>query len=258
VPDRADKKKGRASLRAAWGLTNLSVATVSAVGAAALHSWPILALGATTYAALVAWDVVRGASQARAAAAPPSLDRPDAYTDAGIRDAVRILLTAKGEVDKVLSETPEDVKGNLALALVSVEELLKRAATLARRGEVLAGYLVTKDPRVVQQDVEHLRRRAASAADPQVRAQYETARASRAEHLQVLVDLANARERVLASLLSIASSLEALPAKVVRMRALDADAMDKLTGDVNGELAGLNDEIRTFEDTLKTLGDVSA
>jgi hypothetical protein len=41
------------------------------------------------------------------------------------------------------------------------------------------------------------------------------------------------------------------------MRALDADAMDKLTGDVNEELAGLNGEIKTFEETLRTLGEVT-
>jgi len=110
----------------------------------------------------------------------------------------------------------------------------------------------------VQQDVEDLKKRAARVSDPEARAQYEAARASREEHLSVLADLGNAKERIVASLLSIASSLESLPAKIIRMRALDADAMDKLTGDVNEELAGLNGEIKTFEETLKTLGEVAA
>ena len=43
--------------RSALGTINLIVAGSSALGAAALHSWPILALGGAAYAALVAWDV---------------------------------------------------------------------------------------------------------------------------------------------------------------------------------------------------------
>ena len=74
----------------------------------------------------------------------------------------------------------------------------------------------------------------------------------------MLGDLANAKERIVASMLSIASTLEALSAKVVRMRTLDADAMDKLTFDVNDELERVNGEIKTFEDTLMTLGAIGA
>ena len=251
------KRAGSLAVRAATGITNISVAGVAAVGAAALHSWPILALGAATYAALVAWDFVK-AEPKKSASEAPALDEPHLYKDQAIQGAVRTLATARIEVERILRDTPEDVKANLALALVSVEDLVTRAATLAKRGEVLAEYLATKDPRVVQQDVEDLKRRVARTADPEARAQYEAARASREEHLTVLHDLVTSKERIIASLLSIASSLEALPAKIVRMRALDADAMDKLTGDVNDELAGLNGEIRSFEETLKTLGEVAA
>ena len=49
-----------------------------------------------------------------------------------------------------------------------------------------------------------------------------------------------------------------LPAKIVRMRALDADAMDRLGGDVNGELERVNDEMKSFEETLRSLGDKDA
>ncbi len=57
--------------------------------------------------------------------------------------------------------------------------------------------------------------------------------------------------------MSVASSLDGLPAKIVHMRALDADAMDKLGGDVNGELERVNDEMKAFEETLRTLGEKS-
>ena len=45
--------------------------------------------------------------------------------------------------------------------------------------------------------------------------------------------------------------------KIVRMRALDAHAMDQLTGDVKEELDRMNGEIRTFEETLKSVAEVS-
>jgi hypothetical protein len=241
--------------RAATGIVNIGVAGAAAVGAAALHSWPLLAVGGVTYAALVAWDLVRGGG--KSASQPSAVQRlrePGTYADPQTQQTVRALLGAKQEIDRVLAETPDEVKGNLAMALVSVDALLERAAGLADRGEDLSRYLVTKDPRVVRQDVESLRQRVAATADPEAKSQYESALTSREDHLKALDDLRNARERVLASMLSIASSLEGLPAKIVHMRALDADAMDKLGGDVRGELDRVNDEMKAFEETLRTMG----
>jgi len=37
------------------------------------------------------------------------------------------------------------------------------------------------------------------------------------------------------------------------MRTLDAQAMDNVSGDMNAELERLTSEMRTFEETLKTL-----
>src|SRR5256885_7381195 len=158
----------------------------------------------------MAWDFARGSDNDKQKRDAPAIEAPDAYRDQAIRSAIRTLGAAQIEVDRVLADTPEDVKGHLALALVSVEDLVTRAATIARRGEVIAQYLVTKDPRVVQQDIEDLKKHAARVTDPEARTQYEAARASREEHLQVLGDLANAKERIVASLLSIASRLETL------------------------------------------------
>jgi hypothetical protein len=242
--------------RAATGIVNLGVAGAAAVGAAALQSWPLLAVGGVTYAALVAWDLVRGPGKTAARAADlRALREPSQYADVQTQQTVRALLGAKVEIDRVLSETPDEVKGNLAMALVSVDALLERAAGLGDRAEDLSRYLLTKDPRVVRQDVESLRQRVSQTADAEARAQYQSALASREDHLKALDDLRNARERVLASMLSIASSLEGLPAKIVHMRALDADAMDKLGGDVKGELERVNDEMKAFEETLRTMGE---
>jgi uncharacterized membrane protein len=106
--------------------------------------------------------------------------------------------------------------------------------------------------------VATLAQRVSQTADAEARAQYQSALKARQELLQTLHDLVAARERIHASMLSIAATLEGLPAKIVRMRALDARAMDKLTGDVKDELDRMNGEISTFEETLRSLGEVGA
>ncbi len=255
------KKPLKKVVAATTGITNIVVLGAAAVGAAALQSWPIIALGAVAYGALVAWDLVTDKKKTpderpETHQAPKLLD-PTEYRDPQTQQAVRMILGARLEIDQAMGETPPDVQANLALALTSVTELEERAAKLALRSDDLAVYLSKTDPRVAQQDVDQLAKRVQQTRDPEARAQYESAHAARKELVQTLVELSNARERIHATMLSIAATLEGLPAKIVRMRALDAHAMDKLGGDVKEELDRMNGEIRTFEETLRSLGEVT-
>jgi uncharacterized protein YicC (UPF0701 family) len=259
--DRDDTSTVKRIVRATTGMTNIVVVGTAAVGAAALQSWPILALGGVAYGALVAWDLVSGKGKrgAPSAAAPAELSEDlSQYTDAQTQAAVRAILAARKAIDQTLAETPPEVQEHLDNALASVRELEDRAASLARRGEDVSRYLKTTDVRVVQADVDALARRVATANDPEAKAQYVAAHQARKEHLDVLRDLWNAKERIGATLLSIAATMEGLPAKIVRMRALDAQATDQLSGDVKEELDRMNTEIRSFEDTLKTIAEVAA
>lgn len=257
------KKPLKRVVDATTGITNIVVLGAAGVGAAALHSWAIVALGGVAYGALVAWDLVSGDKKKEPPGGPrvvdetPKLRDPSEYDDPQTQSAVRMILGAKQEIDAALAETPDDVQANLVMALASVTELEERAAKLALRSEDLAAYLSKRDPRVAQQDVEQLARRIQATQDPEARSQYESAHAAKKELVQTLVELGNARERIQATMLSIAATLEGLPAKIVRMRALDAHAMDKLGGDVKEELDRMNGEIRTFEETLRTLSEVS-
>jgi hypothetical protein len=249
-------------VEAATGVVNIIVAGSAAVGAVALHSWAILAVGGAAYGALVAWDLVSGEKKKtttlRTTHDPetPKLGDPTDYHDPATQAAVRSILAAKLEIDRILADTPDDVRANLALALTSIDELEERAAAMAARSEDIARYLSTTDPRVAQQDVDQLERRIRETRDPEARAQYQSALYARRELVTTLNDLLGARERIHATMLSIAATLEGLPAKIVRMRALDAQAMDALTGDVKEELDRMNGEIRSFEETLKSLGEV--
>ena len=71
-------------------------------------------------------------------------------------------------------------------------------------------------------------------------------------------DIDSARERIAANVARIVATLEGLPPKLVRMRALDAQAMDILTGTMNEELDAVNVDMAAFEETLKSLTEVTA
>ena len=248
-------KAARKLVKAVTGPINMAVVGAAAVSALALHSVPVFALGGVAYAALVAWDYVAGVDKKAARAKRATLPVPSRLKDPATRSSVQAIVEAQAELVRVLEDTSEEVKTNLALALVSAEELVARAAILADRSEQLGKYLVSIDPRVLEQDVAQLRQKVSTSTDPETKAQYETARKARAEHLAVIVELRGAKERVNASLLGIAATLAGLPAKIVRMRALDAEAMDELSGSVKEDLDRMNGELTSLEETLASLAD---
>lgn len=250
---------GRVLGKAATGAVNLAVAGSAAVGAAALHSWPVLALGGVAYAALVAWDMASPRFWKQALAAPPAaLPDPDELLDHATRDAVRAILSARKELEAVLEETSDEVKGHLGQTLSSITELEQRSARLISRAEELARYLGKVSAAPVRQEITRLDEKARSARDPAARREYESARKAREEQLKALDDIAGARERVVANLSRIVATLEGLPAKIVRMRALDAQAMDQLSGSMHDELEHMNVELKAFEETLTTLGEMAS
>jgi hypothetical protein len=246
--------------RSALGTVNLVVAGTGALGAAALQSWPILALGGAAYAALVAWDVVtprfwRETLSGKTERAM-KLPDPNKIQDVRMRDAVRAIRDADQELQRALEGAPQGVRNHMGLALMSLSELEERAARLVARGEELARYMRTVDIRAVREQVRLADEQARGARDAEARAQLESARAAREEQLAALVDIDTARERVLANLARIAATMESLPAKVVRLRALDAQATESMYGDLNEELGRMNGEIGAFEETLKSFHEV--
>ncbi len=252
----ADSKKS--IVKSATSMVNIVVAGSAAIGAVALHSWAIAAVGGATFFALTAWDLVAGDDRKKrrdSVPGAPPLATSDDVSDAQTKAALQTIEKARAEIDRVLEETPADVQASLSMVGVSVNELEERARKLGARGEDLARYLAGTSFAQVEKDVEALTQRARMTEDKEARAQYEGARAARAEHLATLKDLVRAKERIDASMLSIAATLDGLPPKIVRMRAMDAQAMDQLGGDVKDELDRMNGEIQSFEETLAHLGE---
>lgn len=260
---RTDAALRKVVLRSLTGGTNLAVLGSGMVATLLLGSWALLALGVVAYGALVAWDLtsptfVRKVIAGDAAAPRALLPEPARLRDPVARRALQGIVAARGELATVLAATPDEVKGYLDAALASIGDLEERAGRLALRADELATYLAGVDLARLQSDVRRLTAEAERATDPDTRREYQSARQAREERLRAITDVASARDRIIARLESVAAALEGLPAKIVRMKALDAQAMDHLSGDIAGELSSFNSEIRSFEETLAAVGEAQA
>jgi hypothetical protein len=239
---------------------NLTIAGAAAIGAAALHSWPLGALGGAAYAALVAWDLVSPdfwrkaiSSDAPASRGPAKIPNPNKIADPSLRQTAAVVLAARTKLDTLLDEATGDVAVQLAGIRGAIDELEGRVAGLIKSGDQLVRYLSQSDAEGVHREIERLKGRTAQTSDAQAQDQYRQTIKAREEQLTAITDIASAVERVYANLSRIVATIEGLSAKVVRMGAMDAQAMDNLSGDMNAELERMNREIDTFEQTLRHL-----
>jgi hypothetical protein len=254
----AEPSDARVLFAAATNVLSLVVAGGAAVGAAVLHSVPLAAVGGVAYVAMVAWDAVNPEFRRSLRPRPPGLPEPRTIGDDAVRDAVIAVVCARRELERVLGETPADVKAHLGVALASLAELEQQAGLLARRGDDLGRYLASTQMDGVRREREKAAQRQANARDAEARDQYARALAARDDQVATVQEITDAHERVLATLARVVAAYEAMPAKVVRMRALDAAAMDDASGSVSVELDQINGEVRAFEQALRSLAEVRA
>jgi hypothetical protein len=253
---------------AAAGPLNLAVLGGAVLAAIVLASWPIAALGGAAYTALVASDVssaefrrrVRGGRLARLARLtrwrPARLPDPESLTDPEVRAAAQRIAIARGSLDEVVKILPDRIGRNVTAALAAIDELDRHGAALARRADELSRYLAGTDAVAALREAESLAARATNTPDPDARASYEAAAHAAHERVTALSDIATARDRTLAHLTRIESAIKAVPSKLVRLRALDDQASDALTGEVGAELERMNIDLRAFEQTLESLVEV--
>lgn len=237
---------------------NLAVAASSAGAAFALHLWPIGALGGAAYAALVAWDIFNPSFWKKALAAEP-IKMPDSkdIRDPDARSAVESMKAAQKELDHALSSTSDEVKSHLAVVLASLSELQERAVHFVIRIEDLSAWLGRTKADPVRAEMRRLAEKVQQTRDEHARAQYKSALSAREDQLKAIDDIQNAKERAQANLSRLVATFEGMPAKIVRMRALDAQAMDELSGSLNDELGHINDEMKAFEETLSQLVEIA-
>lgn len=246
---------GKVVTRSATSPLNLSVIGAATVGAVALMSWPIAALGGVAYAALVASDVANPEFRRKALrrGGQAQLPRPKDVADLELRGFVEQIVLAREDITTTLAETPPRVRKHLATTVDSLEELQSHAAMLVARAADLGAYLERASRDRAHEEATKLRRRADTARDPDEARDYGLAAAAAAEHVNALDDIEKGRARILANLTRIVATLRSVPPKIVRVRTLDDRASDQITGDFDRELGRMNTDLRAFEQTLESL-----
>ena len=246
--------------RAATQPVSLGLGAGSLVLAAGLSSWPIGLLGGLAYVALVAYDTFNPSFWQKAYASrqgtAPKLPSPEDIHDPGTRQAIAAIANAKAEIERAIAETPPAVMDTLSDTIASLRELDGQVARLVTRAEDIAGHLATLDVNALLAEVDQLGKRAVATTDAQARASFLDAKAEREDELRALAELRQAKDRVDATLLRLVALLSGLPTKIVHMRALDAQALDQISGGLNAELGAVADELKTSEKIMKSLGEV--
>jgi hypothetical protein len=100
-------------------------------------------------------------------------------------------------------------------------------------------------------EVKQLATRAAAAKDPTARQSFEDAKQARLDEIRSLKELKTTKDRIDAQLMRIVAVLGSLPTKVVHMRALDAQALDQLSGDISHDLSAIGEELKVSEQVIK-------
>jgi hypothetical protein len=239
--------------RALVNPVGLGVAAGAATVAIALTNPVVGIVGGGVYLATVAIDAIRRSRAKRKRKGPsiPMLKDPDDIRDPATRSAVQKLLANKAKLQQVLDETPQDLQVHLTQTLGSLDELEMHAVRLVERAEDITSHLANMNLPALVAEVKQLATRAVHAKDPAARKSFEEAKQARMEEIRSLKELKTTKDRIDANLMRVVAVLGSLPTKVVHMRALDAQALDQLAGDITHDLSAIGDELKVSEQVIK-------
>ncbi|HEX5060594.1 MAG TPA: hypothetical protein VFV99_14600 [Kofleriaceae bacterium] len=231
----------------------LGVAAGAATVAIALTNPLIGVVGGGVWLATVAIDAIRRSrkKKKRAAVSIPMMKDPDDIVDPTTRAAVQKILANKAELQKILDETPADLQIHISKTLGSLDELEMYAVRLVERAEDITTHLSKMNLPALVAEVKQLATRAAAAKDPVTRQSYEEAKQARMDEIRSLKEIKTTKDRIDANLMRVVAVMGALPTKVVHMRALDAQALDQLSGDISHDLSAIGEELKTSEAVIK-------
>lgn len=238
--------------RALVNPVGLGVAAGAATVAIALTNPLIGAVGGGVYLFTVAIDAIRRRrKKQRKLPTIPLMKDPDDIKDPTTRANVHKILANKATLQKVLDETPEEVKLHMSKTLDSLDELERYAVRCVERAEDLVAHLSKVNLPLLVAEVKQLATRAAKARDPAARQSFEEAKNARMDEIRSLKEIKAQKERIDANLMRVVAVLGSLPTKVVHMRALDAQALDQLSGDISHDLHAIGEELKTSEQVIR-------
>lgn len=245
-------EKSPSVARALVNPVGLGVAAGAATVAIALTNPLVGIVGGGVYLATVAIDAFRRSrKKRRTPASIPLMKDPDDIKDPTTRANVQKILAAKASLQKVLDETPEEVKLHMSKTLDSLDELERYAVRCVERAEDVVAHLSKVNLPALVAEVKQLANRAARAKDPAARQSFEEAKDARMDEIRSLKELKATKERIDANLMRVVAVLGALPTRVVHMRALDAQALDQLSGDISHDLTEIGKELEVSEQVIR-------
>lgn len=239
--------------RALVNPVGLGVAAGTATVAIALMNPVIGIVGGAAFLATVAIDAFRRRRRGSKAKVKNvfGMPDPDDIRDESTRNAVKKIAANRAELQKILDDTPEDIKIAIKNTLDSLDDLERHAVRLVERAEDITGHLSKVNLPALVTEVKQLAQRAATAKDPEARKSFDEAKDARMDEIRALKDLRANKERIDASLMRVVALLGSLPTKIVQLRALDAAAMDQASGDIQHDLAAIGKELETSEQVVR-------
>jgi hypothetical protein len=254
-PTEMSDAQGGSVARALVNPVGVGVAAGAATVAIALTNPVIGIVGGGVYLASVAIDAIRRArkKRKRKRSAIVNMPDPDDIKDPNTKAAVKKMVANKLALQRILDETPPDVLLHLSKTTASLDEMESYAVRLVERAEEITKYLANVNLPALVQEVKQLATRASTARDPEARASFDQAKDARMDEIRSLKDLRAQKDRVDANLMRVVAVLGSLPTKVVRLRALDAQAMDQLSGDISHDLDAVGEELKTSEQVIRQL-----
>jgi len=253
---RRNQQIGRGLWAAALGTVNLIVLGIGTIAGAMFESWAVFALGGFAYLALCAWDLSSESFWKRLLtdrSKPEQLPNSKNVRDTEVRAALERIQAARRAIEHAIDNAPKEVGNEVRLSLGGWDEMEGRIANLVKLADALTLHLSGVDTQALQREAKQLSIKSTNSADPESRALYKEAAATREGQLQALTDVRNARERLVANLSRIVGNLESVPTRVVRMQVLDSESAAGNSDDLGQEIGRINGELVALEETLETL-----
>lgn len=246
----ADSKPSVA--RALVNPVGVGVAAGAATVAIALTNPVVGIIGGGVYLATVAIDAFRRSRKKKPKHQNVfGMRDPDDIRDEATRNAVKKILANRATLQKVLDDTPVDIKIGIKDTLDSLDDLERHAVRLVERAEDITAHLSKVNLPALVTEVKQLAQRAASAKDPDARKSFDDAKTARMDEIRALKELRATKERIDAQLMRVVAILGSLPTKLVQLRALDAQAMHDASGDIQQDLTTIGKELETSEQMVR-------
>lgn len=248
---------GRVLMKAAVDWLTIILATISVLAARWIGSWWPLVVGGGAVLAVAGarlgsprfWRLALTSDDAARARLP----NPLRVLDPSLRAMVTSISVGRGEIVRLVAETPAHIRPHVRFALTSLDELERCAARLVARAEILGAHTRTVRRESIKSEIARLEDRLGAATGEEAKREYLRARVAREHQLRAVEDILRTHERLVASLVRVVAIVDGLPSRIVRIRALGLEAGDDVLRDVDQRLDHMTGELIVSEHAVKLL-----